>query len=310
MKISTSLLFNRAADKMSTVQGQLVKSQAQLATGRQVEKPSDAPNQAAAIARLNSLQVRHDSYLSNMNLIKTRLQLEEGGVANSVNLLHRVKELVVQASNDTVSASDRLSIAAELNGLREELLSTANTQDTTGNYLFAGSRVGQPPFVPPEDDPQGTPLYQGDQTLMEVMVGDQRSLPINRPGSEVFVRVLRSDGGEQSQGVGFFEAFDDIVDAIKSSDKVRMQRANGEVEQMLDGLILAQANIGSDQAILDRQSTIAEDILLTLKQTLSGVQDLDYAKAISAMNKQMLSLEAAQSSFSKVSQLSLFNYLR
>jgi flagellin-like hook-associated protein FlgL len=40
------------------------------------------------------------------------------------------------------------------------------------------------------------------------------------------------------------------------------------------------------------------------------VQDLDYAKAIADMNKQMLSLEAAQSSFSKISQMSLFQYLR
>ena len=47
-----------------------------------------------------------------------------------------------------------------------------------------------------------------------------------------------------------------------------------------------------------------------LRLTLSDVQDLDYAKAIAMMNKQMLSLEAAQSSFAKVSQLSLFQYLR
>ena len=53
MKISTSLLFNRASDRMSTVQEYLTKSQDQLATGKQVVKPSDAPNQVATIARLN-----------------------------------------------------------------------------------------------------------------------------------------------------------------------------------------------------------------------------------------------------------------
>jgi flagellar hook-associated protein 3 FlgL len=40
------------------------------------------------------------------------------------------------------------------------------------------------------------------------------------------------------------------------------------------------------------------------------VEDLDYAKAITEMNKQVLSLEAAQSSFAKISQLTLFDYLR
>ncbi|MEI7785046.1 MAG: flagellar hook-associated protein FlgL [Betaproteobacteria bacterium] len=310
MKISTALLFDRAASKMSTLQEQLVKSQDQLASGKQVLRPSDAPNQMATIARLNSLQVRHDNYLGNMNLIKARFETEEGAVSNSVDLLNRAKELVVQASSDTVSASDRQAIATELQGMREQLLSLANSQDTNGNHLFAGSRVRQPPFAPPASDPLASPLYQGDQTRMEVMIGDQRSLPINRSGSEVFVRVLRSDDAGQTQGVGFFEAFDGIIDAVKHSDAAKMQRGNGELDQMLEGLTLAQANIGTDMAILDHQSSSTEDTLITLKQTLSDVQDLDYAQAIAEMNKQMMSLEAAQSSFSKISQLSLFQYLR
>jgi len=61
---------------------------------------------------------------------------------------------------------------------------------------------------------------------------------------------------------------------------------------------------------LEQQSDSTEDTLITLKLNLSDVQDLDYAKAIAQLNKQMMSLEAAQSSFSKVSQLSLFQYLR
>lgn len=310
MKISTSLLFNRASDRMSAVQEQLVKSQDQLATGKQVVKPSDAPNQVATIARLNSLQARYDNYLGNMNLIKARFETEEGAVSNSTTLMYRAKELVVQASSDTTSAPDRMAIATELKGIRQQMLSLANSQDTNGNYLFAGSRVGQPPFDPPADDPLASPIYQGDQTRMEVMIGDQRSLPVNRPGSEVFARVLRTDALGQSQGVGFFEAFDGIIEAVQTSDNPKMQRANGEVDQMLEGLNLAQANIGTDMAILDYQGFSTEDTLITLRQTLSSVQDLDYAKAIADMNKQMMSLEAAQSSFSKISQMSLFQYLR
>jgi flagellar hook-associated protein 3 FlgL len=49
---------------------------------------------------------------------------------------------------------------------------------------------------------------------------------------------------------------------------------------------------------------------LNLKTTLSSVEDLDYTTAVTKMNQQMLSLEAAQSSFAKISQLSLFNYIK
>ena len=46
-----------------------------------------------------------------------------------------------------------------------------------------------------------------------------------------------------------------------------------------------------------------------LKETLSGLQDLDYAEAISRLNIQMLALQAAQQTFAKTQTMSLFNYL-
>jgi flagellar hook-associated protein 3 FlgL len=245
-----------------------------------------------------------------MELVKARFGTEEGAVSSAVQVMYRVKELTVQASNDTVSPADRQAIATELEGMREQLLSLANTRDNSGNYLFAGSRVGVPPFESPADDPLASPVYQGDKTRMEVMIGDQRALPINRPGSEVFGRVLRADGAGQVEGVGFFQAFDELIAGVRDSKLSQVQRGNGDVNQMLEGLTLAQADIGTDQAILEQQTANTEDTLTTLRLTLSDVQDLDYAKAIAMMNKQMLSLEAAQSSFAKVSQLSLFQYLR
>ena len=51
MKISTSALFDRATKQMGGVQTSLAKSQTQLASGKQIVSPSDAPNQAATIHR-------------------------------------------------------------------------------------------------------------------------------------------------------------------------------------------------------------------------------------------------------------------
>ena len=61
---------------------------------------------------------------------------------------------------------------------------------------------------------------------------------------------------------------------------------------------------------LDTQLSLAEQNTLRLKGTLSQMEDVDYSQAISKMNKDMLSLEAAQSSFAKISQLNLFSFLR
>jgi flagellar hook-associated protein 3 FlgL len=50
--------------------------------------------------------------------------------------------------------------------------------------------------------------------------------------------------------------------------------------------------------------------VLNLRNTLSGIEDLDYAEAVSRMNREMLAMEAAMNSFAKSSQLSLFDYMR
>ena len=274
-------------------------------------EPSTAPpEQAAVIQRYKSLLARHENYVSNMGLVKVRLQGEESALNSLVDAMNRAKELIVQASNDSVTTADRQSIATELQGLRDQMLSLANSQDTNGNYIFAGSRVGQPAFAPPADDPTGSPVYQGDRTRMLVAIGDQRNLPINRAGSDVFTRVVRDDGQGNSVGVGFFQAFDDMIQGVKTSSQPAMQRGNKELGNLLDGVLLAQANVGSDMANMDQQNTTLEDTMTTLKATLATTEDLDYSKAITLMNKQMLSLEAAQSSFAKISQLNLFNYLR
>ncbi len=61
--------------------------------------------------------------------------------------------------------------------------------------------------------------------------------------------------------------------------------------------------------MVDAQRSVLDEVTLRLKTTMSNVQDLDYTEAITQMNKDQLALEAAQSSFAKISKLSLFNYL-
>jgi len=60
---------------------------------------------------------------------------------------------------------------------------------------------------------------------------------------------------------------------------------------------------------IDSLSNLNQDMTLQYQQTLSNLQDLDYAKAISDLTRNQTALQAAQQSFVKISQLSLFNYL-
>jgi flagellar hook-associated protein 3 FlgL len=306
MKISTSFLFDRATSQMSTVQNKLANAQAQMSQGKQIIAPSDAPDQAAVIMRFKGVIQRNESFTNTLNSANARYRAEETTLQNVSDSMIRMRELGIQAANDTLSPVDRQAIALEMGGLRDQVMSLANTQDTGGAYLFAGSRVGEPAFGV---DATGAFVYNGDQTKVSVLVGDQRTVQLNRPGSEVFERVLRTNAEGNSEGVSFFQAMDDMVQAVHSSDRGAMQIGLGEFSAMTDSISLALAQVGTNMNVVDSQQTVIDETVLRLKTLLSNVEDLDFATAITQMNKDMLSLEAAQSSFSKITQLNLFNYI-
>lgn len=307
MKISTSYLFDRAISQMSTVQTDLAHTQALISSGKQVLNPSDSPNQAAAIQRIQSALDKQDSYAKTLTTVQSRLDNEDSNLKSVSDMLIRAKEISLQAANDSLGADNRQALGVELQGIRDQMLGVANASDANGNYLFSGSRLKNPPF---SQSGTGQVSYGGDQTRMYVKVGDQRSIPFNRTGTNVFVGVTRTDSSGQKSNREFFGAIDDLIAGINKSDKTVMQRGIGEMDTLLNGVTLAQANVGTDANVVNQQSQIIDQTKLTLKTTLSNVQDLDMAQAITQMNKQMLSLEASQSSFSKISQLSLFNFIK
>ncbi|MDH4479614.1 MAG: flagellar hook-associated protein FlgL [Rhodoferax sp.] len=307
MQISTSLLFDRASTQMSTIQNDLAKSQAQISTQKQVLAPSDAPDQAAVISRLKSLIGKQESYAKTLDSVQARLDNEAATLSSAGDILIRLKELTIQANNGTNGKTSSTVIATEMQGLRDQLLSLANATDSTGNYVFSGTKVHTPAFV---SDSEGEVSYQGDQTEVKVAVGEHRTVSTNRPGTRAFVSVVRTADDGSSSGAGFFRAIDDLIAGVKSADKTSMQRGLGEVEALHQGIILAQASSGTDMKVIEQQGAALDETKLTLASALSSVEELDMAKAITAMQKQMLSLEAAQSSFAKISQMSLFAYLK
>ena len=110
--------------------------------------------------------------------------------------------------------------------------------------------------------------------------------------------------------IEFFQSLQELTDLLRAGDQQSVQSKLDEVDQMIDQATLGLADIGVEMSTIDAQIGINEDLKLGLQMALSGKEDLDYAAAITKMQAQMLSLEAAQSSFAKISQLTLFDYIR
>ena len=303
MKISTSFLFDRATERMSAIQNKLATTQAQMAEGKQILAPSAAPDQAAAIQRLKGEVQRQDSHMRTLEVAMRRYTAEETALSSSNDLLIRMKELGIQAANDTLAPDDRKAIGVEMKALRQQLVSLGNSRDDSGNYLFSGTRVNTPAFA---EDAKGDVVYQGDQTQTRIPAGVERTVQFTRAGTDVFSRVVRDDG----QAVGFFDALDQMIEGINTSRTGKIQQGIADITQMHNSLTLSQAQNGSDQVVVQSQLDVLDENTLRIKSTLSEIEDLDYAEAVARMNKEMMGMEAAMGSFAKISGLSLFDYIR
>jgi flagellar hook-associated protein 3 FlgL len=288
---------------MSNIQNKLATTQAQLAVGKQILSPSAAPDQAAAIQRLKGEIQRQDSHIRTLDVAMRRYTAEETALSSSNDLLIRMKELGIQAANDTLGPDDRKAIGVEMKALRDQLLSLGNTRDDSGNYLFSGTRVNTPAFA---ENSNGDVVYQGDQTQTRIPAGVERTVQFTRSGTDVFSRVLRSDG----QSVGFFNALDQMIEGMNNNETSPIEQGIADLNQMHNNLTLSQAQNGSEQIVVQSQRDVLDETVLRIKSTLSEIEDLDYTEAVTRMNKEMMGLEAAMGSFAKISGLTLFDYIR
>ena len=306
MKVSTSLFFDRSVNQMVSGQSQLAKTQTRLSSGKEVVNPSDAPDKATAIQRLKSVLKKQDSFSSNIEGAKNRLIAEETALKGVNDVLTRIKELSIQAANGTLGPRDKELVAIEVEGLTQDLLSLANTQDVNDNYVFSGSRVQVQPF---QKHSSGDVTYFGDETRNEVQVSEQRYIRFNRTGTDVFGRVLRETDSGDTVGKGFFEALSDLASGIRESNTSAINQGIDDLDQASFNIAVATAQVGSEMASVETQREVNEETVLQLRTILSNIEDLDYSEAVTQMQKDMLALQATQSSFSQISNLTLFNYI-
>jgi len=118
-----------------------------------------------------------------------------------------------------------------------------------------------------------------------------------------------------SSSQDIFATLDGIIGTLRQSGgDASMQNAlNGQLanlDQAIGSVSQARAAVGARMNALDQQSSLNDDLTLQYKTALSDVQDLDYYDAVSKLSLQSSSLQAAQMTFSKLQNMSLFDYLK
>jgi len=300
MRVSTAQVQRQGTEAMLQRFSELAKTQLQLSTGKRINKTSDDPLGATQLLPLKDMISIHEQYSRNSNTARGRLSFEDNTLGQFNAVLVRINELTIQGNNDVLDATSRSAIAEEMRRNLETLVDLANTRDGNGDYLFAGDNVRNPAVV---ENPPGTFTYAGDSGQRQLQISLDRTVPVGDPGDDVFMNIPFSGGGTQS----IFDTVYSVITNLEANQQSPTQLQ--DLQSAMDNVSATRARVGARLNTLDTQDNVNEDLILRSRQTISDLEDLDVAEAVSRLNIQLLGLQASQQAFSKIQNLSLFNHI-
>ena len=310
LRVTNSTIYDRITSQLAQQQALLAKTQEKLTTGRNFLRPSDAPDQVAALDRLESSVRQTEQFTQNVGRVKDKLNFQELSI-NSINEeLIRAKELLVQAANGTMDATLRQSMAIELEAIYASVVAIGNQKDVDGSFLFAGYRQDDPPFDPYADPLDANTgfrgMYNGDDEVQVISIDQAYKLEAGMPGSALFSGFEDVSGNKTD----IFSTLKKAINALKDNDNTEIANAIDNVGVANTHINIKLAQVGSKMKVAENQLTVLGDRSLALESTISQVEDLDYVSAITDLKNQTLALQAGQQSFAQISNLSLFNYIK
>ena len=300
MRISTAQIFRQSVDAMLDRQKELSQTELQVASGKRILNPSDDPSATVRILDLKETQQRLLQFQRNADAATAKLDQEETALQGMENLLQRVRELAVQGNNDPLGAEGRSAVAAEIRQHIDSFLQLANTQDANGEYVFAGFQSQTTPF---SHDGVGNFSYHGDSGQRMLKIGESREVAVGDPGS-IFMDFAAAGGGTTNVGEVLYRLATNLEAGNADPE------ALSDIDTALGSLLNLRAKVGARMNAIDEQKDANDAFDLAVTTVRSSLEDLDYAEAISRFNQQLTALQAAQQSFIKIQDMSLFNFMR
>lgn len=327
MRVSTSQIYDTGTLGIQRNQTNMLSSYNQISSGKRVVTPEDDPvsaSQALVVIQSQSVNTR---YIENQGKAQDQLSLVDTRLADATSILQSVISSTVQAGNPSLNDANRQALAKQLQVDLQDLLGIANTQDGTGQYMFAGYQTNQRPFATgttPPTNPAGTAYgsvppavsyitYQGDQGARTLQVDASRIMTTNASGSDIFMNVRDRNGNPTGRSV--FDSIQNVIDMLQTpvasnpNFQVDYQRSLNEVNSSLDNVLRGRSTVGAQLNELTSLGTASSSVDQQYQTTLSNMQDLDYASALTNYTKQQTALQASQLSFMKITSLNLFNNL-
>lgn len=301
MRISTNTIYQSGTNQLMNLQSDLNKLSIQTATGKRVNTPADDPVAAARILELNTAKDLNSNYGNTRKTAETLLQTYESNLTSVTDTIQSIQSSLIAAGNGSYSNNEREKLANELQGQLDTLKGLANTKDSQGNYLYAGYATATVPF-------DNSYNFVANTSRTKLQVDVQSQLSVTFTGDQVF----------GANGSNVFNNLQDIIALLKTPITDSTTQATfstglaTSIDNMQDSLnrvLNTRSEIGSSLNLVDTLNTTGDSLDLQYDESISKLQDLDYAQALSDISKKTTILQAAQKAFVATSNISLFSLI-
>ncbi|EKE03821.1 MAG: flagellar hook-associated protein FlgL [uncultured bacterium] len=300
-------------NNLLTNRSKLYELQEQISSGKLVTKPSQNPTSAMSILSDRSSLFQIDNYVKNIKQAESELEITDKAILSAVDVIHRARELTVQASNLSSGPNELAAINFEI----EQLINTVKDLGNTkfgGKYIYGGLVTEDAPFQTVGTDQiqyMGTPSAGNYQRQVEITKGV--TIDLNLAGDAIFGQYYESAPGPPPvmTGSGLIQTLTTLSQELEAvpTNYENIRTKIDDLETDLHTLLNAQAQIGGTLSRLEMTKNKLEEDNISYTKRKSSLEDVDLAKAISDVQFQETALQSSLSVSAKVVQFSLLDYI-
>jgi flagellar hook-associated protein 3 FlgL len=286
------------------IENALNQSQAELnnalevvATGKSVNQPSDNPIASAELVQNQIETANVDQYTQNVSSASSQVEAASSALSNVVSLLNQAVSDGTQGANGTISASGLQALAQDVQDVLTSVVSQANGT-YQGAYLFGGTDTANTPFTANSSSSTGY-QYNGNSDQNSIAVGDNQTVQVNLPGSQIFTDSSANVLGSLSQ----------LVTALKSGNSAQIATATAAVTSALNYVSQQQEFYGNADTQLSSQTTFLQQETVSLTSQQSTLSGVNLAQAATNLSQAETDNSAALEAAAKVLPNTLLNYL-
>ena len=293
LRISENMLGTTLRNDLQRVQGQLLQTQQELATGKRIQEPSNHPVGTENVLQWDSALAQNAQDQTNAQDAQSWLTSGSSALSDAVSLLQQVRSNALSAGAGDLTQNQIQDIAAQVHAALGGLAEVANTK-VGANYIFSGDQTNTAAFA---KSASGAYTYQGGTGTIQRDLAPGVHIPVNLSGNTVFTPA--------------FTAISNILTDLGSGGTLSKVTGSDltQLDAAISGLTNAEGQLGGRMQQVTAAQGQLTAIETTLKQLRAGTLDTNTAGAVIQLQQLQVNYQSALSVGAQLMQQTLAHYL-